>query len=311
MDPAFYSNQLDQLFQAVAKGPWRRIGIIAHVPTPQVSEPGADNLIDQCRQVVGERVAAMLHFDPNFIEPAWRGLPCMMASRLASGMFDAVVLLSPGFSEVLFHFFNQSPVRRLPLFAPFIAARPHRLFLRRRVFELLECRPFARVLEIGAIEHMGGGHRTTQALAEALGHDGSIVTIDRNPLSLELSRYYCRGLPTPLTTLCGDLWQLLRNPPGALQEHRFDLVLIHHASDNGGDETLPKLFEQMRPLLSPDAWLIFQSLHEWQPRAGSLQERLLENDYGLGVMHIENAVDVTRFLVIAKPRPRNGVSPSS
>ena len=220
-------------------------------------------------------------------------------------MFDAVLLLSPSFSEVLFHFFNCSPLRQLPVFAPFLAAQPHRLFLRRRVFEFLEHQPFARVLEVGAIEHMDGGHRTTQALAEALGDNGTIVTIDRNPLSLELSRYYCRGLHTPITTLCGDVWDLVSKPPAALTEAPFDVLLIHHGSDNDGDETMVKLFEQMRPLLSPNGWMLFQSLHDRRPRADSLQAHLVENGYKLGIMPITNAVKVKRFFVIARPRRAN------
>lgn len=182
---------------------------------------------------------------------------------------------------------------------------------------------------MGAIEHIAGGHRTTQALAEALARDGSIVTIDHNPLSLELSRYYCRGLPTPVTTLCGDVEQLLRDPPAPLKKHRFDLVLIHHLSDNDPDATpmWPRLREQMRPLLSPDAWFLFQSLYDRQPSSGSLQSHLLESDYGLNVMPIEDAkprrplwrrllsrardrllsrpairVGPPRFLIVARPR---------
>ena len=302
MDSAQYSNQCDQLFPAIARGPWHRVGVIFDAPAHYLKESQSVSLVDQCRQFFGDRMIAVLHFDSGFTELTWHALPCLFAPRANADMFDALVLLSPGFSEVLFHFFNTSPLRQIRLFAPFLTGRPQRQFIHHRIRDFLEHRSSAHVLEIGAIEHIGGGHRTTQAFAEALWLDGTITTIDRLPLSLELSRYYCRGLPTPLTTLQGDLEEILERPPAELQNRCFDFVLLHQASDNGSDQTLRAVFDRLRPLMAADAWVMFQSLHEANPRPGSLQAHLLTNDFAIDVMQIDNAVDVTRFIVIARPK---------
>src|SRR6185295_2778087 len=103
LDPSFYSNEPDRLFRAIASGPWKQIGVISHVPTDYVSEPEGEELIDQLRRELAERTIAILHFDPNFSESRWHELPCLMASRASPNQFDALILLSPRFSEVLFH----------------------------------------------------------------------------------------------------------------------------------------------------------------------------------------------------------------
>ncbi len=276
---------------------YKRIAALVYPATEYVNDLEAATRIEVLKAALGDRLEAVASSDPAWKPSNYAGLPVKSLEAIATDGTDCVCIPSTQFAEVLFHLFNISAARALPVVAPALAGVPHRLFLRRQLLETLSSKSDPNVLEIGSIEHPLGGHRTTQALAETLWGHGSLTTIDINPFTLKLAELYCAGTPTKIDYLAGDCRVVLRNSA----QTALDFVLLHFMSDNS-DASAPLIeaFDLVEPRLGAGSIVVFQSVSTGDPLPGSLHAHLRRKGYAASVTPIPGASNPSRFFVVAR-----------
>ncbi len=276
---------------------YNRIAALVYPATEYVNDADAEMRIRALAALVGERLNAVVTADPTWRPGLYAGLPVVSLDEIAAGGADCMVIPSTNFAEVLFHLFNISAARTLPIVAPALPGVPHRLFLRRELLRVLSSTRDPNVLEIGSIEHPLGGHRTTQALAETLWGQGVLTTIDINAFTLKLAELYCAGTPTRVEYLAGDCLLVLRDA----EPTPLDFVLLHFMSDNSESSgPLISAFELVESRLSPGAPVVFQSVETGEALPGSLQACLLARGYSSSVTPVQGASNPSRFFVVAR-----------
>jgi hypothetical protein len=235
------------------------------------------------------------------------GIPRRSFEDASADSFDAVCIPFPAYAEVLFHFFNGSSLRELPIVAIGLRGLPHRLFFRRLLEAATRENASPNVLEVGAIEHNLGGHLSTLALAEGLWGRGVITTIDLNPHALRLSEYYCASTPTRLHCIEGDCVSVLANPARVFPGEQIDFALFHFISDNADPaytRYLIEAFGHIEDRLSPQAPLVFQSVETADPRPGSLQHHLKRKGWSVESTAIHGSASPPRFFQVARQPAR-------
>ncbi|MBA2688694.1 MAG: hypothetical protein H0U64_11380 [Gemmatimonadaceae bacterium] len=276
---------------------YKRIAALVYPVTEYVDDGEAATRVGVLKVALGDRLTAAASADPAWKPVTYAGIPVKSLDEIAADGTDCVVIPSTQFSEVLFHLFNISAARSLPVIAPALAGVPHRLFLRRQLLETIASRRDPNVLEIGSIEHPLGGHRTTQALAETLWGQGTLTTIDINPFTLKLAELYCAGTPTKIDYLAGDCRVVLRNAAHT----PLDFVLLHFMSDNS-DASAPLIeaFELIESRLGAGSPVVFQSVNRGEAFPGSLHAHLRGKGYATAVTPIPGTSNPSRFFVIAR-----------
>jgi hypothetical protein len=276
---------------------YNRIAALVYPATDYVNDAEAAERVAQLKAATGDRLRWVASPDPAWTTITYAGLPVRSLSDLANDGTDCVVIASTQFTEVLFHLFNISPARSLPLVAPTLPGNPHRLFLRRQLLETLSLKEDPNVLEIGSIEHPLGGHRTTQALAETLWGKGTLTTIDMNPFTLKLTEMFCAGTPTKIDYLAGDCREVLKCAAAV----PLDFVLLHFMSDNSDvSSPLIEAFDLIESRLSAGCPVVFQAVNSGTAAPGSLQAHLHSKGYAAAVTPISGTSNPSRFFVVAR-----------
>lgn len=289
-------QELIQRFASGLSG-YKTIAALVYPVTEYVHDADAETRIASLKALLGERIAVVVSADPAWKPDSYAALRVKTPEEITADGTDCVFIASTQFTEVLFHFFNTSPVRTLPIIAPALPGVPHRLLLRSELLKAFSATREPNVLEIGSIEHPLGGHRTTQALAETLWGRGSLTTIDINPFTLKLAELYCAGTPTKVDYVAGDCRVVLRSA----EQTPLDFVLLHFTSDNS-DASAPLIesFELIEPRLVRGAPVVFQSVKTGEPLPGSLHAHLRANGYLTEVTPIQGAANPSRFFVVAR-----------
>lgn len=274
---------------------FKRIAALVYPATEYVNDAEAASRVAALKALLGERLTVVASADPAWKPAAFAGLPVKSLGDIQDA--DCVVIPSSQFAEVLFHLFNISQARSLPVVAATLAGVPHRLFLRRELLKTLSIKRDPTVLEIGSIEHPLGGHRTTQALAETLWGQGSLTTVDINPFTLKLAELYCAGTPTRVSYLDGDCRVVLKNAPHT----QLDFVLLHFMSDNSdASGPLIEAFDLIESRLGSGAPIVFQTVKTGDALPGSLQAHLRARGFSAEVTPIPGTVNPARFFVVAR-----------
>lgn len=274
-----------------------RIAALVYPATEYVNDSDAALRIAELKTALGDRLRVAVSADPAWKPSTYAGLPVKSLDEIASDLTDCVLVPSSQFVEVLFHLFNISEARKLPIVAPALPGIPHRLFLRSELLKTLASTHSPEVLEIGSIEHPLGGHRTTQALAETLWGQGSLTTIDINPFTLKLAELYCAGTPTSVNYMAGDCRDVLKDA----EKNSLDFVLLHFMSDNSdASSPLIEAFDLVEPRLNAGAPVVFQSVKAAAPMPGSLQMHLRDKGYTITATPIAATFNPARFFLVAR-----------
>lgn len=289
-------QSLSQRLAAELAG-YERVAALVYPATEYVNDADAEARVAALRGSLGKRMHCVASADPAWRPAGFAGLPVISLAEMDAEGVDCVVIPSTQFAEVLYHLFNISEARSLPIVSPALPGVPHRLFLRGELLKTLAAKASPNVLEIGSIEHPLGGHRTTQALAETLWGQGSLTTIDINPFTLKLAELYCAGTPTSVDYLAGDCRVVLKNA----DQKQLDFVLLHFMSDNS-DASAPLIeaFDLIEPRLAPGAPVVFQTVKTGDPLPGSLQGHLRTKGYSTAVSPVTGAANPSRFFVVAR-----------
>lgn len=274
-----------------------RIAALVYPTTQYFSDPHVLSRVARLKSTLGDRLYCVASADSSWAPETFAAMRVIQLADMEREGVDCAVIPSTQFAEVIYYLCNASTVNNLPVVAPALAGVPHRLFLRRELLSVLATVPEPRVLEIGSIEHPLGGHRTTQALSEALWGRGDMTTIDINPLSLKLAEYYCAHTPTSVHYLEGDCREVIRG----LDQRPLDFVLLHFMSDS--TEASPPLiqaFDLIEPRLTREAPVVFQSTITGDPLPGTLQSYLRSRGFDTKSTPIEGASNPLRFFIVAR-----------
>lgn len=285
----FSSEDISLIIQAV------RPAVIMHAPTRFVREPLAEKSVSSILALNPKARPTILWCDPNADQPEFLGYPAKQLKDADPVEHDLVVVASPVAVETFWHFLTRSDLAVPHVVAPCLPSGPHRIFLRKAILNAM-CRPGAfRAMEIGCIESIEGGCRTSLALAENLRLGDAMTSLDSNPYSLDLSRFFCRGQRPDHTFICHDVFEVIWDE---LLPVAIDFVLEHIWGDCPENvDLLGQLFEGIEPRLAPSHSLLFLSVHTDEPRSGSFQQLLLDQGYVREGSLLETRTPRPRYLV--------------
>lgn len=283
--------------------PYSRIGVVIHAPTKYVREEITEKFACELIRANWTQFVTIIVFDPNFEYTAFAGIPSQYVEQVNSSELDCVLILSE-YTELLYHFFNHSHLRKLPVIAPKLKSWSHRLCIRRLILDLYKSRDSVNALEIGCIEHPNGGNMTTKAIDETILDRGSFTTIDINEHNLQVAKFHCSRPGSRITYLHGDCREVLKNAP--FEPRSIDFFLPHFSDydEKPFGELLLETFILAEPYLSEGAVTLFQALpldknKPDTPIVGMLQKYLLAKNYAVKTRKIENTKNPNRWFITA------------
>lgn len=271
----------------------RSPAVLMHAPTRFVREAEMEVAIRQLFELNPNAEPEVLFADPGSSLDSFLDFPTRRLRQADPARYDVVMIASALNPELFYNFFLTSPLRRLPVIAPRFPGKAHRMFIR-EIMGRVAPDKCARAIEIGSIESIEGGSYTTLALAESVG-DGVVTSIDMNPYSILIAKYYCRGYDHALQFHCGDVFEVLHS----LHMNKPVHIFIEHIwSDNAQWlQRLIGLYEATEVFLAEHCAFLFLSADTWQENPDSFQNYLAGKGFTFAKALQETTSPRNRFLL--------------
>lgn len=283
----FTDSELARIEQA------RRPALLMHAPTRFVREAEVEAAIRQLFELNPNAEPEVIFADPGVSLDSFLDFPTRRLPQADPDRYDVVVIASALNPELFYKFFLASPLRWLPVIAPRFPGKTHRMFIHEIMGKVApdKC---AGAVEVGCIESIEGGSYTTLALAESVG-DGFVTSIDVNPYSISIAKYFCRGHDHALQFHCGDVFEVL--PTLHMNKH-VHIFIEHIWSDNAPWlHKLIKLYEATEAFLAEHCAFLFLSADTWQENPDSFQSYLAGKGFTFAKALQETSSPRNRFLL--------------